>query len=242
VAEEDGPAWPASTGGRTMSAVRSRTSRRAAVASGLAACLGSASAEAAPARPWGAGTLQPGAAVEFGYARDAVVLGFGAGLDYFVLPGFSLGLAVSDRILLYSRQLRARLPVIRDQAPTNLFRATARMRYVFFRSRGFSPFIVAGLGPTLLNNRNGTFVHWEAGPGAYVHIAGEVYLELGMTFTGLFPTERCNDAFTVRSMGTAVVPVLDDFCSFHWGPRLGLVAAFGLPRHRQRRAIARRME
>lgn len=178
-------------------------------------------------RPWQARTIAPSAALGFEYDRDSIAFSFGAGLDYYVLPGFSFGVVLSDQIVLYSDDLRARLVGVEDQIPTNMFRATGLARFVFYRGRVFSPFIFAGLGPTVLNNRNGTFGHWVAGPGAYVHLVANVYLDLGMNFGGMFPVERCGNAFEFEPPRGAPFRAVEDYCSFRWGPRLGIVVAFG---------------
>ena len=184
-------------------------------------------------KPWEAGAIAPSAAFGFEYNRDSVSLSFGAGFDYYVLPGFSFGLSVGDQILLYSTDLRARLVGVEDQIPTNMFNVTALTRFVFYRGRRFSPFIFAGLGPTIFNNRNGTYGHWVAGPGAYVHLIGEAYLDIGMNFTGMFPTERCANSFEFDPGRGRSFRAIDDFCSFRWGPRLGIVVQFGTRRRSQ---------
>lgn len=177
--------------------------------------------------PWSKGTIRPSFGFGFGYSRDVVSLGFGLGASYFVWHGLSLGLGVSDQVLIYSSDLKGSLPDVENQIPTNVFRITPSAQYVFVRRPRFSPYVGAGVGPTFFNNGNGTFGHWTAGPGAYIWLAGPVYLDIGVNFSGMFPTESCNDAFVYEPAGQPGFRVFDDYCSFRWGPQLGIVLAFG---------------
>jgi hypothetical protein len=199
----------------------------ASIAAVMALVAPEARAADEPEIPWDAGAIAPSAAFGFEYNRDSLSLSFGAGFDYYVLRGFSFGLYVGDQIQLYSNDLRARLVGVEDQIPTNLFNVTGLTRFVFYRGRRFSPFLFAGLGPTIFNNGNGTFGHWVAGPGAYVHLVGDAYLDIGMNFTGMFPVERCGNSFEFEPARGSSFRAVDDFCSFRWGPRLGIVVQFG---------------
>jgi len=174
-------------------------------------------------RPWTRGTLAPRGAIEFGYSREFVSLGVGLGLTYFVVPGLALGLGLEDTILLYSADLQARIPNLHDEVPTNMLRITPSIQWVFVRRPRFSPYLRVGMGPTLFNNHGGTFGHWRAEPGVFVALVGPLYLDLGVGFSGMFPTARCNDVFA---------PV-QGVCSFSWGPRLGFVASFATGRRRE---------
>lgn len=169
----------------------------------------------------------PSFGLGFGYSQDLVSLSFGVGGSYFVANGFSFGLHVDDEVLLYSKSLKGDLPDLENQIPTNVFSLTPVAQWVFLRRPRFSPYIFAGLGPVFLNNDNGVFGHWTAGPGAYVGLGGPVWLDLGVGFSGLFPTDACNDTFEYQpGAGLDPVPVLD-YCSFRWGPRVGIVLALG---------------
>lgn len=204
----------------------------------LAAWLGGAAeAEAAEddGRPWAQGTVVPNFGFGFGYSQDLVSLSFGVGAGYYIANGFSLGLSVDDEVLLYSKALRGELPDLENQIPTNVFSLTPTAQWVFLRRPRFSPYVFAGIGPVFFNNGNGVHGHWTAGPGAYVGLAGPLWLDLGVGFSGLFPTQQCNEAFEYQPAGPDLdpIPVLD-YCSFRWGPRIGLVLALGTRRSTRR--------
>lgn len=205
------------------------------LASGLvaaAAWLGTPSvAEAAEdhhGRPWAKGTVVPNFGFGFGYSQDLVSLSFGLGAGYYIANGFSIGLQVDDEILIYSKSLKNDLPDLENQIPTNVFSLTPTAQWVFLRRPRFSPYVFAGLGPVFLNNDNGVYGQWTAGPGAYIGVGGPVWIDLGVGFSGLFPTGQCNERFEYQpsAAGAEPIPVLD-YCSFRWGPRLGLVLALG---------------
>ncbi len=177
-------------------------------------------------RPWAKGTVVPSFGFGFGYSRDLVALSFGLGASYYLFNGFSLGLQLDDQVLIYSKSLKGDLPDLENQIPTNVFRLTPVAQWVFLRRPRFSPYVFAGVGPVFFNNDNGVHGHWTAGPGAYLGLAGPVWLDIGVGFSGMFPTDACNDSFVYRSESGDSVRVLD-YCSFRWGPRLGLVLAFG---------------
>lgn len=206
---------------------------RAMLASALA--LGTALAPAAAVhardgagldnRPWGRRTLLPSFGFGLGFSRDATSLGFGLGFRYFAIAGLGLGLSLSDSVLIFSESIKSNYPGINKQVPTNTFYLTPSAQYVFFRSRWFSPYVHAGVGPAFFNNRRGVIGHWVAGPGAYINVGGPVYLTVGVDFSGMFPVGKCNDAYLYR--GSAANVQLSGFCSFNWSPNLGLVVAFG---------------
>jgi hypothetical protein len=119
---------------------------------------------------------------------------------------------------------------------------TPTLQYVFFRSRRFSPFVYGGVGPVFFNHGAGTHGQWVAGPGVSINVAGPLYVNLGVGFSGLFPTGRCNDALTYQPEDPTVPGVLLDLCSFRWGPQVGMVLAFGGGRGRERRPPPRERE
>lgn len=202
-------------------------------------CAWSAPAKAADddqGRPWARGTLVPSFGFGFGYSRDLISLGFGLGASYYIANGFSVGLQLDDQVLIYSKSLKADLPNIENQIPTNVFRLTPVAQWVFVRRPRFSPYVFGGVGPAFFNNDNGVFGHWTAGPGAYIGVGGPLYIDLGVGFSGMFPTDACNDAFVYEpetgfSPGVQVL----EYCSFRWGPRLGIVLSFGGSSGRKRR-------
>ncbi|MGH1345135.1 MAG: hypothetical protein ACRBN8_26475 [Nannocystales bacterium] len=199
-----------------------------AVAAWLATPAVAEAAEDRRGRPWAEGTVVPTFGLGFGYSQDLVSLSFGLGGSYFIADGFSLGLQVDDEVLLYSKSLKGDLPDLENQIPTNVFSLTPIAQWVFVRRPRFSPYVFAGIGPVFFNNDNGVFGHWTAGPGAYIGVGGPVSIDLGVAFSGLFPTGQCNDSFEYQPSATGAdpVPVLD-YCSFRWGPRLGIVLALG---------------
>lgn len=199
-----------------------------AVAGWLALPAIADAAEDRRGRPWAQGTVLPTFGLGFGYSQDLVSLSFGLGGSYFVADGFSLGLHIDDEILLYSKSLKGDLPDLENQIPTNIFSLTPIAQWVFVRRPRFSPYVFAGIGPVFLNNENGVFGHWTAGPGAYIGVGGPVSIDLGVAFSGLFPAGQCNESFEYQPSAPGVdpIPVLD-YCSFRWGPRLGIVLALG---------------
>lgn len=177
-------------------------------------------------RPFGKGTLQPslGAGASFGGSLSVVSIGLGA--RYFVANGLGPGLTVSDTILIYGDSLRADYPGIATQTPTNIVRLLPNLQWIFVRTRWFSPYVIGGVGPVFYNHGGGTVGEWMAGGGAYIGLGGPVFVDLGVGFTGVFPQQKCEDAFYYR--GPNVEGQVLDACSFTWGPRLGLTIAFGV--------------
>jgi hypothetical protein len=211
----------------------SRFRPRSAVAMAAVACAVVAAPNSARAvddergRPWARGTVMPTLGFGLGLGQDLTQISFGLGASYFVWHGLSIGLSLTDRILIYSSSFKNRLPGVEDQIPTNIFRITPNAQYVFYRSRWFSPYVYAGLGPTFFNNQGGVHAHWVGGPGAYIGLGGPIFLDVGVNFTGMFPRDRCDDAFVYQAPTGERGQVLEGVCSFGWGPRIGLVLAFG---------------
>jgi hypothetical protein len=177
-------------------------------------------------RPWGRGTVMPSFGFGVAFGQDLTQIGVGLGASYFVWHGLSLGLGLSNQFLIWSSSFKNMYPGIEDQIPTNIFRITPSAQYVFYRSRWFSPYVSGGIGPTFFNNAGGVHGHWVAGPGAYIGLGGPVFLDVGVNFSGMFPKDRCNDAFIYEGVGGERVR-LEGMCSFGWGPRIGLILAFG---------------
>lgn len=158
---------------------------------------------------------------------DVASLSFGLGGEYFVINGLSLGLDVADTIFIYRSAFKAQFPGIELQLPTNRFELVPALRYVFFRSRWFSPYVRSGVGPVFFNHGGGTHGQWVAEPGVFINLSGQLYLDLGVGFSGMFPTGRCNDALSYRADGSLMGSTPVDFCSFRWGPLVGFAYAFG---------------
>ncbi len=201
----------------------------AVVAASTVAWVGDASAaDDERGNPWAKGTIRPSVGLGFGYSPELVTLRFGVGASYFVANGFSLGLHLDDEVLIYSKQFKSDFPGIEDQLPTNAFRMTPIAQWVFFRRPRFSPYVFGGVGPVFFNHDNGVVGHWVAGPGAYISIAGPVYLDVGVAFSGMFPAGKCNNAFEYSApSGNLVQAEVNGYCQFGWGPRLGIVISFG---------------
>jgi hypothetical protein len=175
-------------------------------------------------RPWARGTWMVGGGPGFGWGDDVFHLHLEVGGRYFVANGFSLGLTLSDTIIIYSSSLKDEFPGIEKRIPTNVFRLVPELQYVFFRNRYFSPYVQAGVGPAFMNRGSGTHGYWRASPGAYIGLGSSgVFLDIGVQFDGMFPVDRCNDAITDEVTGIAP----GGLCSFGWGPRIGVVGTFG---------------
>lgn len=219
----------------------------AAVIASMVALAWPGEAEAAPRddRPWGRGTVMPRIGLSpWGlFNQDIASLSFGLGGEYFVVNGLSLGLDVSDTIFIYRSAFKAQYPGIERQLPTNSLELVPALRYVFFRSRWFSPYVRGGVGPVFFNHGAGTHGQWVGEPGVFINLSGPLYLDLGVGFSGLFPGGRCNEALTYRPEDSAMGGVALDLCSFRWGPQIGFVVSFGGGgRGRERRPPPRERE
>lgn len=216
---------------RMPGSTRMRTASALAVALASAVGLawpGEAQAEPRDERPWGRGVSRP----TFGlspwglFDQEIASLSFGVGINYFIVNGLSVGVGVSDTIFIYRSAFKAYYPGIETALPTNMLEVTPSLQYVFFRSRRFSPYVYAGVGPVFLNHGAGTYGQWVAGPGALFNVAGPLYVSVGVGFSGLFPGDRCTEALTYQPAEPAGSVTLD-LCSFRWGPQVGLGLAFG---------------
>lgn len=175
------------------------------------------------ALPWGKrrASLGVGAGVNISSSLTVVVPGVRAG--YFVADGLELGVEVDVAALLWSAADLTEHPGLARSAPRLAVRVSPTLRYVFLRQPGFSPYLLAGVGPTLWNRgADGSVVagHWFAAPGALIHLGKRIYLDLAIRFSSTFPGRGCRRAFTVAS---GEVP---GYCGFQFGPRVGLTLAF----------------
>jgi hypothetical protein len=189
-------------------------------------------------RPWGRRTTLVSPGFGLGLGSYATQLEFAFGARYFVLNGLAVGLTLSDSVLIFKDSIKASYPGINKLIPTNIFRIVPTMQYVFYRSRWFSPYVEAGVGPAFFNNKRGTYGYWVAGPGAYIGIGGPVFLNIGVDFFGSFPISGCNDAFsaTVRGSSGANQVSFEGMCSFGWRPKIGIVIALGRSSKRRARS------
>lgn len=175
---------------------------------------------------WSRRTIVPEIGFGFGFGQELTTLRFQLGASVFVIDGLAVGLTLSDTVLLYSTSLQDDFPGLKQQIPTNVFEMTPSLRYVFLRQAPVSPYVQAGVGPSFFNHRGGVFGHWLAAPGVLISLGPHIALDAGVVFFGRFVPSECNAAFDYEIDGQAI-RVVNGFCSFGWGPRLGLVAAFG---------------
>jgi len=176
-------------------------------------------------RPWGRGVLVPSLGLGASVSSPLSTVTFGLGASYFIANGLGIGLGVSDTVLIFSRSFRATYPGVEDQVATNIVRVMPTLQYVFWRGHRFAPYVFGGAGPVFLNNGGGMVGEWTAGPGAFIRIGGPIFLDLGVGFSSRFPRDKCDAAFTYE--GPNASGQIIDACSFRWGPRIGLVIAFG---------------
>jgi hypothetical protein len=177
-------------------------------------------------RPWGQGTIVPGIGLGLGFASDYTVLSFSLGAAYYVLDGLAVGLSIGDTIFFYSDALDEAFPGFSDEIPTNVFRITPTVQYVFYRSHSVSPYVVAGVGPVFYNHGGGVIGEWLAGVGAYIGLGGPVALDLGVSVGSKFPEEDWKEAFSYEGQPIVACGVVDDPCSFDISPRIGIVIGF----------------
>ena len=181
-------------------------------------------------RPFAKGTVLPRLGVGFGFNDDLVTIGWSGGAGYFVIDGLEIGGTISGSHLIWSRDMKATYPGIQDRLPGTLVEVTPQLRYVFYRSRYFSPYAFAGVGPTFLTNNAPAPVigHWTAGPGFMIGLGPHVFLTLSVAFSSRFPHRDCRDAFT-DVFDTPDGPVqleVGGYCGLRWSPGIGFGASF----------------
>jgi hypothetical protein len=181
--------------------------------------------------PWGKGRGSLGVGAGVSISSSLTVVSPGVRGGYFVVDGLELGGEVELGVLMWSAADFTAHPGLAATAPGLALRVTPTIRYVFLRQPGFSPYLLAGVGPTVWNHSHGgdgVAGHWTASPGALIHLGqlgdgarrSQVYLDLAIRFSSTFPGRSCHRAFTV---GGADVP---GYCGFQFGPRLGFAFAF----------------
>lgn len=180
----------------------------------------SADPAGADALPWGKrrSTLALGVGVNVSSSLTVVAPGLRGG--YFVANGLELGVEVELGALLWSAADYTAHPGLSTRAPGLAVRATPTLRWVFLRQQGFSPYVLAGAGPTVWNHGGGVAGHWVAAPGALIYLGGRAFLDLAIRFSSSFPGARCHRVFTVAA---GEVP---GYCGFQFGPRLGVAFMF----------------
>lgn len=191
-----------------------------------ALCVIPSTARADDGKPFGKGTPRFSLGVGAGFSESLTVLSIGASGGYFIVNGLELGGQIDDTFLIWSPETKAEFPRINKEIPSNVFRVTPTLRWVFLRTRWFSPYVRAGVGPTILNNGGGVLGHWLAQPGAFIGVGRHVYIDLGVSFSMNFPTTDCRKAFTYAPDPDGASAEVTGFCGFQWAPRLGLTVAF----------------
>ena len=181
-------------------------------------------------RPWSRGTLMPsfGLGGSFG-SRGGGSLLVGAGLNYFFVNNLSVGLNLRNFTTFLPPGLKADLPGIEKQIPTNEFSMIPGMTAILYRSYRASPYVFACVGPVFLNHKHGVIAEWNAGPGVLIGLGSRVAIDLGLNFSMRFPADKCETAYTYAGSSG---PVTFNACGFRWGIRAGLVFGFGVGRAR----------
>jgi len=181
-------------------------------------------------RPWGRGTLMPSFGLGGGFSRGGGgSLLVGGGLTYFVVNNLGLGLSLRNYTTFLSSTTKALYPGIDKQIPTNEFSLIPGLTVVLYRSYRFSPYISGGVGPVFLNHKRGVVGEWNAGPGVLIGLGRMAALNLGINFSSMFPSARCDDAYRYGSGAAAIV---FNSCGLRWGIQGGLVFGFGVGRKR----------
>ncbi|MBL4686454.1 MAG: hypothetical protein JKY37_17800, partial [Nannocystaceae bacterium] len=183
-------------------------------------------------RPWAKGTWGVSPTLGVGFSRDLIPLTLGVGGSYFVANGLGIGSSVSDTIFIYTSSFKSRFPDVNNQIPTNSVFVTPTARYVFYRSHRFSPYIFGSAGPVFFNHGGGTRGYWAAGPAVLIGMGGPIYLNIGITFSGIVPDKKCLKSFEYVPPDAPDTAVQFDLgCGFGWGPSIGISFA---PRGRSR--------
>ena len=165
-----------------------------------------------------------------GPRRDIQFLNFGGSITYFPWSSrwnsIGFGLEVTDTVFIYSDSIKNDFPGIEDNTPTNVLRVTPHLIFTIVRTRWFTPYVWAGVGPTIYNNRQGVVGQWVAGPGAMIGVGGPVFINVGVRFSSTFPSEDCKDAYRLTPGGPTIFSPPP--CGFTWWPQLGLSLSFGV--------------
>lgn len=189
-------------------------------------CVAPSTAHADDGKPFGKGTPRFSLGVGAGFSESLTVVSIGASGGYFIVNGLEVGGQIDNTFLIWGPETKAEFPRINKEVPSNVFRVTPTLRWVFFRTRWFSPYVRAGVGPTILNNGAGVLGHWLAQPGAFIGVGKHVFIDVGVSFSMNFPTTDCREAFTYAPDPSGPSAEVSGFCGFQWAPRLGLSVAF----------------
>lgn len=182
-------------------------------------------------RPFGRGVILPSVALGGSFARNyGGSLLLGAGASYFVARGFAVGFHLRNISTFYSQTYKDQLGGAFSQVPTNEFSMTPSVMWVFYRSRYFSPYVHAGIGPVFLNKHRPVLGQWSAGPGFLIGTGGPLFIDLGIGFSMMFPKSRCEQAYTYDDATTGTQFYNRYACSLVVGFRGGIVFGFGARR------------
>jgi len=178
-------------------------------------------------KPWGRGTLMPSIALGGSFNRGGGgSLLVGAGLTYFVVNNLGLRLHLTNFTTFLPQAFK---DAGTDKLiPTNEFSLTPGVMVVLYRNYRFSPYIHAGVGPVFLNHKRGVVGEWSAGPGFLIGITRRFALNLGISFSSRFPSDKCETAYNVNNIAYNYNP-----CGFRWNINVGLVFGFGVGRQRR---------
>lgn len=167
--------------------------------------------------PWGRGQGELTLGLGGSYTDELGLVEVVVGGGYFVADGLELGAMASQDFLDWRDDRRIVDETGRRLVPSYALDVTPFARLVVLRRTFFSPYVLAGVGPTVLAGTGGAdvFGHWTAMPGAWIGLSRRVSLELAVRFSGPIPIAQCEDL-----VGEA------DFCTFQWKPRLSVTVSF----------------
>ncbi len=172
-------------------------------------------------RPWAQHTITVGPTIGFGWGSYSTTLVLGVGAGYYVLDGLEVSLFVTDSITFWNSRLENEFPGSSKQLPSNEVTILPSLRYVFYRSRSFSPYVMAGVGPSFLNHDSPVLGYWQGAFGAFVGAGKYVSLDLSLQLFGYFPQNLCQEAYTSDTV------ILEGPCyPVGLGPGLGIVMSF----------------
>lgn len=179
-------------------------------------------------RPWSRGTLMPSLGLGGSFNRGGGgSLLIGAGLTYFAVNNLGLGLNLRNVTTFLPASFETDFPGLKKSIPTNEFSMLPGVMLVLYRNYRFSPYIHGGVGPVFLNHHRGVVGEWNAGPGVLIGLGSRLALNLGISFSSRFPTDKCEAAYRYQGQDVFYNP-----CGLRWNINVGLVFGFGVGRKR----------
>ncbi len=180
-------------------------------------------------RPWSRGTLMPSLGLGGSFNRGGGgSLLIGAGLTYFAVNNLGLGLNLRNVTTFLPASYDTDFPGLKKSIPTNEFSMLPGVMLVLYRNYRFSPYIHGGVGPVFLNHHRGVVGEWNAGPGVLIGLGSRLALNLGISFSSRFPTDKCEAAYRYQGQDVFYNP-----CGLRWNINVGLVFGFGVGRQRR---------